>query len=149
MRTQYYSGWAGSQAYTGKGWGRYSQQKRKTRNPARRLGVGGGFQAICYRDAEWCVWGRSQEALPVLSGTSWYTGAKGRKTHKIPPLAINDRDIHHPNWSLRNGSRNVHIHRALSPDSGDGTGGRNNENIFKYISNLYEEFSEKINELIK
>ena len=24
-----------------------------------------------------------------------------------------------------------------------------NENIFKYISNLYEEFSEKINELIK
>ena len=26
---------------------------------------------------------------------------------------------------------------------------RYNENIFKYISNLYEEFSEKINELIK
>lgn len=47
-------------------------------------------------------------------------------------LAINDRDIHHPNRSLRNGSRNVHIHRALSPDSEYGTGGRDNEDIFKY-----------------
>ena len=27
-------------------------KKRKTRNPARRLGIGGRFQAICYRDAE-------------------------------------------------------------------------------------------------
>ena len=27
-------------------------KKWKTRNPARCLGAGGGFQAICYRDAE-------------------------------------------------------------------------------------------------
>ena len=36
---------------------------------------------------------------------------------------LNDRNIHHPDRSLWNGSRHVHIHRALSPDSGDGAWG--------------------------